>query len=126
MHLAPFVRNRKIDYWVDTMIKPGSEWLEEIKQAISSAKVAIFLVSADFLASEFIAEIEIPPLLVAAQREEAILMSVILSYCAFEHSELYKYQAINPQSKPLGSMSKSKREEVWANLTRQVVSTLNC
>jgi hypothetical protein len=103
----------KIDYWSDKMIKPGSEWLEEIKQAVASAKIAIFLVSADFLASKFIAANEVPPLLAAAKDDAAILLSVILGYCAFEHSELYKYEAINPPSKPLGAMSTSKRDEVW-------------
>jgi len=126
IHLKPFVRDRKIDYWSDTMIKPGSKWFEEIKQMVACAKIAIFLVTADFLASDFIIDNELSPLLAAAKDEEAVILSVILGYCAFEHSPLYKYQAINPPTKPLNSMPRSKRDEVWKNLTLQVVNALSC
>lgn len=50
----------EVERWDDTLIDPGSNWREEIKVAIESAKVAILIVSADFLASDFIVNNEIP------------------------------------------------------------------
>src|SRR5215469_13461945 len=88
VHLTPFLPDKKVVYWVDTMINPGSKWRDEIKQSFDGAKVAILLVSADFLASQFILENELSPLLVAAQSEEVTILSVILSPCAYPHSEL--------------------------------------
>jgi hypothetical protein len=38
----------------DKMIIPGDKWRKEIQSAIESAKIAILLISADFLASDFI------------------------------------------------------------------------
>ncbi|MGA8026550.1 MAG: toll/interleukin-1 receptor domain-containing protein [Bryobacteraceae bacterium] len=41
----------KVDVWSDSQIGAGESWDDEIEKAISSADVAIVLVSADYLAS---------------------------------------------------------------------------
>jgi internalin A len=43
------------------LIEQGTKWKEEINKALVSAKVAIQLVSPDFLTSDFIAKNELPP-----------------------------------------------------------------
>jgi internalin A len=125
LHLVPFVREERINVWDDTMIKPGALWRVEIEQAIASAKIAILLVSASFLASKFIAEKELPPLLTAAKQEEAAIISVILSPSAFKHTELVQYQTANPPEKPLAGMNYNSRQAVWAWVAEQVNDALN-
>src|SRR5262245_50873128 len=61
--LNPLERNGIIKCWADTKIDAGGKWKQEIKQAIESASAAILLISADFIASDFIATDELPPLL---------------------------------------------------------------
>ena len=112
-HLAHHVREGAIAYWDDTRILPGSRWNDELKGAIRSAKIALFLVSADFLASDFIFYREMGPLLQAAQNKEVAILSVVLGACAFEDSELAKFQAINAPSDPLNRMARGKRDVVW-------------
>jgi internalin A len=68
-HLSGAVRNRVIDLWDDSKIRPGSNWKDEVKRALARAKIAVILVSPNFLASEFIAHDEFPPLMEAAQKE---------------------------------------------------------
>lgn len=68
VHLNPIVAWRKdVEIWDDTKITVGSKWQPAIAQAIDKCDVAILIVSADFIASEFIARNELPPLLKSAQ-----------------------------------------------------------
>lgn len=126
IHLKPLVRDYELDIWDDTKIKPGSKWKEEIRGAVNTAKVAILLVSADFLASDFIATDELPPLLDAAEREGAIIVPVILSPCRFlKTKRISQFQSINDPSKPLISLTKGEQELVFTQLTDYIEESLN-
>jgi WD40 repeat protein len=124
VHLAPYARQGKVDVWDDTRIKPGMSWKEEIEAAIAQAKVAILLVSADFLASEFIASDEVPPLLEAAEREGTLIVPVILSPSSFLRSKLASYQSLNNPAEPLIDMPRGKQEAIWAKLAEYVAEAL--
>lgn len=117
-HFKPFLKH--IDFWDDSNIQPGQKWKEEIKTAISKTKIAILLVSTDFLGSEFISTDELPPLLRAAEEEGAVILILILKPCLFEEfEELNQFQAMNPPSRPISKMDFNEREEVYVNLVRQ-------
>lgn len=123
-HFKPFKNN--IDFWDDSKILPGQKWKEEIKGAIAETKVAILLVSTDFLGSEFIATDELPPLLESAEKDGAVILTVIFKPCLFEEfEELNQFQAINPPNRPISKMDENEREELYVNLVRQTKRVLN-
>src|SRR2546421_13084449 len=94
-HIAYYERNNLIEVWDDNKITAGAQWREEIKRAIEYTKVAVLLISPSFLASKFIAENELPPLLHAAGKEGAIILPVIVRPSNFEDTELANFQAVN-------------------------------
>lgn len=126
VYLKPLERQGIIQYWDDTRIQPGQKWRDEIKNALNSAKIAIFLVSSDFFASDFITRKEIPPLLQAADEEGALILSVILNPCetAFSLSELEPYQTVNPPSDPLSSMNKHDQDRVFDRVAQEIIEAL--
>jgi CheY-like chemotaxis protein len=126
IHLKPLEREYDIALWDDTRIVPGSKWKEEIEKAIRTARVAILLVSADFLASDFITKDELPPLLSAAQNEGAIILPVILSPCRFLKTiSLSQFQAVNNPLKPIINLSPGKQEAMFARVAEQIENSLN-
>jgi hypothetical protein len=117
VHLQPLERKGVIDLWDDTRLLPGSNWASEIADAIETAKVAILLVSADFLASSFIVENELPPLLAAAQRGGAAILPVVVGACRFTSTpELSVFQSANDPIRPLAALPFAERERVWARV----------
>jgi hypothetical protein len=125
IHLKPLERENNINVWDDTRIIPGSNWKDEIRKAIESTKVAVLLVSADFLASEFIATDELPPLLKAAEEDGAVILPFILSPSRFLNNEsLAQFQAVNDPSKPLIGLSKVNQEKLLLDLTEDIEVSL--
>jgi len=124
--MKPLERSYDLDIWDDTKIRPGSPWNEEIRQAVGAAKIAILLVSADFLASEFIAAKELPPLLSAARDEGAVILPIIISPSRFlKTKSLAEFQAVNDPAMPLIDMSEVQREDVFVKVVDFIEESLS-
>lgn len=120
VHLKPLEREHKVNPWNDTKLRSGDRWKTEIDRALAKAKVAIMLVSADFLASEFIHNAELPPLLSAAEKEGLTILPVIVGYCGFTHSSLSQYQAVNNPDQPLNLLTSGQADQVFHQLSNRV------
>ena len=71
-------------------------------------KLAILLISTDFLASDFIDEIELPALLKASENNGATILPLILKPSLFaQHKELAEFQSVNDPKKPLSKLSEN-------------------
>jgi hypothetical protein len=126
VHLAPLERSGQIDTWDDSRLKPGSRWREEIRDALNSTKIAVLVVSSNFLASEFVTKNELPPLLTAAETDGAIIIPVIVSACLFEHVPgLNRFHAFNAPSAPLDLLAKAKQERALAQLAAAILDRAN-
>lgn len=97
-----------VEYWVDTKLRGGDKWRQEITAAISRANVAILLVSTDYLASDFIVNDELPPILRKAEEDGTRVLPLIVSPCAFELSEISDFQAINNPDRTLADMANNE------------------
>lgn len=126
VHFAP--HKNRIEVWSDKNIKVGEKWKEQIEKALSETKVAIFLVSPNFFASDFIMSEELPTLLKASENEGVTVLSVILKpipQASFKLSGLDIYQAMNAPEKPLSDMNETEKGQIYANIVDQVIKILN-
>jgi predicted nucleotide-binding protein len=109
--LAPSTQDDDIVLWDDTMIKPGDKWKERIESALGAAKVAVLLVSRHFLASRFIREQELPPLLDAAKRGGLRIIWVYVSAADFKRTAIKDYQAAHDITRPLDARNTARQNE---------------
>jgi TIR domain len=121
VHLKPLVREGAIELWEDTRITAGVDWRAELKRELTLARVAILLVSADYLASDFVATEELPALLRAAEEDGAQILMLIVSASRFAEGPLARFQAINDADDPLIGMKKPQREDTFVRLAAAVV-----
>ena len=126
IHLRPVERSGAINLWSDTKIRAGDRWREEIRKAVREARVVVLLVSADFLASEFIVTNEFPPLLAAAEVEGARIIPVIVKPSRFVRDDsLSRFQALNDPKVPIIRMGEAEREELYAKLAEVIESEID-
>jgi hypothetical protein len=78
--LKPLVEAKRLSVWTDRALRAGDRWHPEIEAAVACSRVALLLVSADFLASEFIMRDELPALV----RHGVRLAPVLLRDCLWE------------------------------------------
>lgn len=83
-HLAVLEKQGILDFWDDRQISGGDDWLPEIEQALENAAVAILLISANFLASDFIMGKEVPELLRKRQEKGVRIMPLIVKPCTWQ------------------------------------------
>ncbi|MFQ5962759.1 MAG: toll/interleukin-1 receptor domain-containing protein [Candidatus Scalinduaceae bacterium] len=126
VHLKPLEKNGLVDVWDDTKIKTGEKWKEQIEKALSEAAIAVLIISADFLASDFIVENELPPILKKAELEGTRVLPIILKPCRFlRDKHLSQFQALNSPDKPLLSLPEIEQEETWDKLSHVIENELN-
>lgn len=125
VHLKPLTKSGIVDVWVDTKIKAGDKWEEEIESALTNASIAILLISADFMASDFIIENELSPLLSKAEVKGTRILPVILTPCRFSREPtLNRFQAANSPSIPLSAITEDEREVVYDQLAHSIEQAL--
>lgn len=123
VHLKPLERDSIIEIWEDTRIKTGDNWRVEIENALMQSGAAILLVSADFLASDFIVENELPQLLRIAEEKGTRIFQLIVSPCYFDESEnLSQFQAVNSPSNTLIELDRGDQERLLLDLAKSIIS----
>jgi hypothetical protein len=115
----------------------GDDWKMEIEKALTEAKVAVLLVSQDFLSSQFIIQEELPRILAHEATGQMTVLPVFLSPSLVEDIGfpdprtggrgkilLTKFQGYGRPEKPLSELEWSARERIYAELARRLQSLL--
>jgi hypothetical protein len=119
-YLAPLESLGILKIWHDQKIMPGVEWLPEIKRSLASAKVALLLVTQDFLVSQFIQTQEVVSLLERAEKDGVKITWIAVKASTVEASPISRFQALNNPARPLEGLSEAERNQVLVEIYKKV------
>ncbi len=122
-YLQLYTFKNKFEIWSDRDIYPGENWKDAIERTLKSSQVFILLISSNYLASDFMQNLELPNIIKAAEKKNAAIIPVIIS--SSTHSELLsKYQFVNSNETALNSLDKDAREKIFLEIAKSINSVL--
>ena len=124
-HLAPFVRSDLLSVWDDTQMQVGSRWRSEIEDALAATKVAVLLVSPHFLASDFIVNNELQPLLEAAETDGVTIFWIPVSSSSYHITPIGEYQAASDPATPLDRFTEGECNAIHVDICRKIKAAVD-
>lgn len=118
-------RFTSIKIWDDTDIVPGSKWEPEIERALQATRVAILLVTQNFLDSDFIQQKEVKYLLNIAQKEKVSILWVAVSACTYELTPLKDIQCANNPKMPLDQLSEAMQNVEFTKICDVMIKAMD-
>ena len=113
-----------IKIWADTQIEPGTRWREEINHALACAKVAVLLVTPNFLASDFIMKHELP-LLEVARKDGLSILWIAIRTSWYTETCIAEYQHVNNPTRPFESLSRPERNKELVRICEKIKKALD-
>ncbi|MBL8811629.1 MAG: toll/interleukin-1 receptor domain-containing protein [Planctomycetaceae bacterium] len=101
VHLADLRQSNLIETWYDRQISAGSQWKPEILRELDQADVILFLVSPDFIASDFCRLVETVRALQREREGAALVIPIALKPVATFPKELAHIQGVPRNLKPI-------------------------
>jgi len=125
-HLGVLAREGAFEYWDDRRIAAGDAWHAEIETVMDQARVAILLISADFLISGFVRHEEIPRLLQRREKDGLRIIPLIVHPCSWRKVPWLKEIQCRPiDGRALSKSRGANVEEILAALAEEIAGLLN-
>lgn len=100
-HLKLLERQGVIQAWYDRDISAGEEWKRVILEQINKADIILLLISADFLASDFIWSVELERAMARHENGSARVIPIILRETDWTGTPFRKLQALPRNAEPI-------------------------
>lgn len=111
--LIALKRSYNISIWQDKNIEGGSEWDESIREELANADIILLLISPDFIASDYIWEVELKYAIEKHNRGEARVIPVFLRKTFTKNQPFEKLQGYISKDKPIASFPAAEREDAF-------------
>lgn len=117
-HLSTLKREKLINTWCDRKIIPGKNWEGEIDEAIQRSDIIVFLISPDFIASEYCIEKEVAAALERHSRRDAVVIPIVVRPVDWLSTPIGKIQALPKDAQPISMWG--NKDQAWLEVTKGI------
>lgn len=119
--LAPQERKGLLDVWDDRRIGTGDDWRREIDGALQSCRIAILLVTMDFLASRFINDVELVSVFDRHAKEGLWIYPVLIGPCDWEGEDQLKARQMKTvDGEPIELAPLAQQKLAFAQIAKEI------
>lgn len=124
-HLGVLQTSGLIYTWSDSRVRAGEDWQSQIDEAMATARVAVLLITANFLTSDFIRLREIPTLLERREHEGLYVFPVIARHCAWREIPWLARMHVRPNNgAPVWGAQDGDVDEKLTAIAREISAVL--
>jgi hypothetical protein len=110
--------------WTDQQIPVGEDWDAQIDEVLRNARVAVILVSDNFLDSDFILEKEVPRLLERRANGNLHIIPVIADSCLWKTLSWLEKMEVRPKEGNLEEKEIAEWRTELTNIAQEILSRL--
>ena len=120
-HVRVLKEQGLLELWCDRDIEVGANWEKEIDTNLATAKLAVLLISANYLASKFVMTKEVPHLLTQHEAAGMRIIPVLMKDCVWEAVPwLKRLQMLPRDAKPITGLPESQIDGALADVAREI------
>jgi len=121
-HLQVLVHVAGVEVWTPEHVRAGDDWRQEGDAALDRADVVLLLISPDFLASEFLHDVEIPKLFSKRAQGGLKVIPVLIRSCLWQaHPWLSALKPLPASGKPIASFQGDSRDQALTEVVAEIV-----
>ena len=121
--LKVLARRGYIVPWRDIDLIPGEDWDETIKQKLMDARIILFMVSREFLASDYITEHERPLAMSLMKQKKAVVVPILLSECLWQGEDFASLEKLPRKDDPVSGIN--RRDAAWTLVEKGLVKVVD-
>jgi hypothetical protein len=118
--LGPLRQSGKIVDWHDRKIEPGSNWQRAISAQLESSNLIVFLVSPDFLNSEYCLGVEVENALLRVKYGSVKVVPILVRDCLWEESVFSELQMLPRDARAILSSSRQSTDEAFKEVAKEI------
>lgn len=122
LHLKILQRRGIIETFSDREVRPGEVWESEISAKLLEAEIVLFLISPDFVGSDYMWDGEVKSALNRYWKDTLVIIPILVRPADIKGLDIDRFQALPTNGKAISQWA--DRDEAWISVTQGLQETI--